>query len=321
MLHTDLSENIVRQMIDAAAIYRECMHAAQAASKFAGTMSWKREGDYEYLIKSRPRRRLPDRLGRRDAHTEQVMQAYTSQQREARERLATLEARLEEAQRVNRALRVGRTPNIVVQVLNQLQAAGLAEHFRVVGTHALYAYEAAAGVRFAPDALATRDIDLLWDARRRVQFQTDLQRLDGSVLKTLQRVDRSFRRKEGQLESAINADAFEVDFLRRQPVDGDPHPMRFSPDDEDDMWPVQALRADQLTNAVEYSQIVFATNGAMALMRTIAPTTFVEFKQWMATLKTRQPIKRRRDQLQATAVQQLLDDGLLLDGLPDASTP
>ena len=43
-----------------------------------------------------------------------------------------------------------------------------------MGTHALYAYEAAAGVRFSTDVTATEDIDLLFDARASLVFQTDL---------------------------------------------------------------------------------------------------------------------------------------------------
>lgn len=79
---------------------------------------------------------------------------------------------------------------------------------------------------------------------------TDLERLDASMLGVLQR-DRTFERKEGQNETAINAKGFEVDFLRRQPVDGDPHPFRFSPD-EGDLWPVQAVRASVLTTAPRF---------------------------------------------------------------------
>jgi hypothetical protein len=45
-------------------------------------------------------------------------------------------------------------------------------HFRVVGTHAVYAYEAEAGQRVIPGAIATQDIDFLWDVRKRVQFAT-----------------------------------------------------------------------------------------------------------------------------------------------------
>lgn len=94
----------------------------------------------------------------------------------------------------------------------------------------------------------------------------------------LQRADATSRRKAGHYETAINAKGFEVDLLRRQPVDDDPHPFRFSKD-EDDLWPVQALRASVLTSAPRFEHIVISSTGRMALMRTISPLTFVEFKR------------------------------------------
>jgi hypothetical protein len=103
-----------------------------------------------------------------------------------------------------------------------------------------------------------------------------------------------------------------VDFLRRQPVGDDPDPFRFSAD-EDDLWPVQALRASVLTSAPRFEQIVISATGRMALMRTIAPDTFVEFKRWMAAEAPNRPEpKRRRDRCQADIVQSLLDNGMLL---------
>ena len=51
----------------------------------------------------------------------------------------------------------------------------------------------------------------------------------------------------------------------------------------------------------------------MALMRTISPLTFVEFKRWMAAEAPNRPEpKRRRDLRQADIVQLLIDEGLLL---------
>ena len=67
---------------------------------------------------------------------------------------------------------------MVLSVLQTIEDAGLGQHFTVVGTHALYAYEAAAGIRIVQGALATQDIDLLKDARRRVRFITDIEKLD-----------------------------------------------------------------------------------------------------------------------------------------------
>lgn len=65
---------------------------------------------------------------------------------------------------------MGRVPGVVIDVLNELERAGLGEHFTVVGTHALYAYETAAALRIEAGALATQGVDLLWDARKRIQF-------------------------------------------------------------------------------------------------------------------------------------------------------
>lgn len=109
---------------------------------------------------------------------------------------------------------------------------------------------------------------------------TDLGKRDSSLLRVLQKADATFQRKDLQHETAINAKGFEVDFLRRQPEGDDPHPFRFS-DDEDDLWPVQAVRASVLTNAPRFEHAVISATGRMTLMRTIAPASFIDFKRWM----------------------------------------
>jgi hypothetical protein len=265
-------------------------------------MYWKRLGDYEYLVKTFPDNRQ-QRVGPRSADTEKIHEEFTSRKRVLEARLKSLREALTDAERLNKALKTGRVPNVVVSVLQTLEDAGLGQHFIVVGTHALYAYEMAAGVRIVQAALATQDVDLLWDARRRVRFMTDLGKLDSSMLRVLQRADATFLRKEGQAETAINAKGFEVDFLRRQPEG----------DDEDDLWPVQAQRASVLTNAPRFDHVVISATGRMTLMRTIAPQSFVEFKRWMAAkVPQRLEAKRRRDLRQADVVQSLLDEGLLM---------
>lgn len=314
MDYLPLPDNTARQVIDSSTVFEEARRVAVQARAHAGGMYWKRQGDYEYLVKTLPDNRQ-QRIGPRSPDTEKTYSEFTAPKQALEERLRSLREALTEAERMNKALKAGRTPATVIAVLQALEDAGLGEHFTVVGTHALYAYETAAGVRIVPGALATQDVDLLWDARRRVRFLSDLQRLDTSVLRVLQRADASFQRKEGQNETAINDRGFEVDFLRRQPEGDDPHPFRFS-DDEDDLWPVQAVqavRASVLTNAPRFSHVVISATGRMALMRTIAPQAFVEFKRWRAEeAPHRQPPKRRRDRRQADIVQSLLDEGLLV---------
>jgi hypothetical protein len=79
-------------------------------------------------------------------------------------------------------------------------------------------------VRIAQGALATQNMDLLGDARKRVRFITDLAHGDNSVLKSLQRVDKRFECKPGQNETAINDKGIVVGLLRRQPDGDGPHP-------------------------------------------------------------------------------------------------
>ncbi len=311
MNYLPLPDNAARQIIDSTTVFAEHRRVQAEAHKFVGGMYWKRQGEYEYLVKTSTDNRQR-RLGPRSPETERTYLAFTQRKQEADLRLKSLRDALRDAERLNKAVRAGRVPNVVVALLQTLDEAGLGQHFVVVGTHALYAYEAAAGVRIVQGALATQDVDLLWDARRRVRFVTDLERIDTSMLRVLRRVDPSFRRKDLQNETAINDRGFEVDFLRRLPVDGDPHPFRFSAD-EDDLWPVQAVRASVLTEAPRFEQVVISVTGKMALMKTVAPGTFVSFKRWMAESAPDRPqIKRRRDLRQAEIVQTLLDEGLLV---------
>jgi hypothetical protein len=194
-------------------------------------------------------------LGPRSQETEQIYAAFMTRKQEAQERLGGLKKAVEKHRRLNRALRVGRVVPIVVDLLNRLAESQLGEHFRVVGTHALYAYEAAAGVRFDDGALATRDIDLLWDVRKRVAFATALNRIDSSMLGVLRQVDPSFRVRDTQKYTAVNSDGFEVDIIRREQTADDPHPIRLS-DHEDDFWVAQAPRARELLEAMSISRVI-----------------------------------------------------------------
>lgn len=261
--------------------------------------------DSKYLVRTTPAG-AETSLGARTAELDAIYARFTQRKRESTERVSGLQAALVQQQRLNRALRVGRVDPLVVALLNRLASTKLSEHFRVVGTHALYAYEAAAGVRLDADALATRDIDLLWDTRKRIIFSTQLARVDSSMLGVLKKVDATFRIRKSQKYTAVNKDGFEVDIIRRERAGDDPHPIKLSAEDED-FWVVQARRANVLLDSPGYSAVIVASNGTMARMNTVHPATFVAFKQWMSTQPEREALQRRRDVLQADTVQEMLE--------------
>jgi hypothetical protein len=295
----------LRQYIDASATFSAWEEAQREAAQVRGGMYWHKgppsAPQNTYLVRTGASG-AEKSLGPRSPETEAIYEKFRQRKDMAETRLAGLSEALAKHQRLNRALRVGRVAPVVVNILNRIAAAGLSEHFRIIGTHALYAYEAAAGVSFDDAAVATRDIDLLWDVRKRVAFATALSRLDSSMLGVLQKVDPSFRVRDAQKYTAVNKDGFEVDILRREQAQGDPHPIRIS-EDEDDFWVAQAPRAHELLDAPLFSSVIVASNGEMARMSTLAPMAFARFKQWMGALPDRDPLKKRRDLLQAQAVE------------------
>lgn len=306
----ELSPAITRQYIDAVAVFDALAEATEEAAQVRGGMYWHAgpasAPDSKYLVRTSPAG-AETSLGPRTPETQAIYDKFMQRKQASVERLTGLKAALDQQQRMNRALRVGRVDPLVVALLNRLASTHLSEHFRVVGTHALYAYEAAAGVRLEADALATRDMDLLWDTRKRIIFSTQLARVDSSMLGVLKKVDPTFRIRQGQKYTAVNKDGFEVDIIRRERTVDDPHPIKLSDADED---LAQARRASVLLDSPGFSAVIVATNGTMARMDTVHPATFVAFKRWMAQQPDRDPLKRRRDVLQADAVQVLLDQYL-----------
>ena len=310
MLET--SATIARQYIDAVSVFEALEEAQLEAAQVRGGMYWHAgpaaSPDAKYLVRTTPAG-AETSLGPRIPENIAIYDRFTQRKRESAERLSGLKAALDQHQRLNRALRVGRVDPLVVSLLARLASTQLSPHFRVVGTHALYAYEAIAGVRLGADTLATRDIDLLWDTRKRIEFTTQLARVSSSMLGVLKKVDSSFRIRQSQKYTAVNKDGFEIDVIRRERAGDDPHPIKLSSDDED-FWVVQARRANVLLDAPGFSAVVVATNGSMARMNTVHPATFITFKRWLASQPEREALKRRRDALQADAVQALIDQYL-----------
>ncbi|MEO7108625.1 MAG: GSU2403 family nucleotidyltransferase fold protein, partial [Rhodoferax sp.] len=145
--------------------------------------------------------------------------------------------------------------------------------------------ETAAGVRISEEAMATRDVDMLFDTRKHIAFVTAMKKLDSSLIGVLRKVDPSFEVVEDQLYTARNQDGFEVDIIRRAAKDGDPH--------------LSSL-----------DQVVVATSGEMALMRTVHPLDFARIKLALSKQVGRDPNKSGKDALQSHIVTELANEYL-----------
>lgn len=303
-----LSEAQTRQYIDAESAWRALEEARQAALEVRGSMMWRTQSGRRYLVRVSASGAQTS-LGPESDENQQIFERFTSRKQTAEARLKQLRETVQQHVRVNRALRVGRVPAMVVDTLNALAKAGLQAHFMTVGTYALYAYETACGVRVRTEATATQDIDLLLDTRKYLKFVTTMRRLDTSLLGIFQKVDKSFMLRGDQKYTAVNGAGFEIDVIRRAAqgsgVD-DPHPLRVSAF-EDDFWAVQVSTGQALLSGARFTQMVVALNGQMATMHAPSPDSFVRIKSVLGHRADRDPLKRRKDLLQARVVQQLLD--------------
>jgi hypothetical protein len=296
------------QYIDACAVLDALAEARREADQCRGSLFWREVKGKKYLVRTTPRGDQTS-LGPMTDENKNAVDAFVARKSESEARVKTLSAELDLHRKLNRSLQVGRAPDVLVNTINALDEAGLEDHFLVVGTHALYAYESAAGVLIPSEAMATQDVDFLFDTRKRVKFFSQMHRLDVSLLDVLRKADKTFRIKPDQKYTAVNDRGFEVDIIRRQAGQEDPHPLRMS-DFEDDFWAVQVPSGEKLLGARRFSQVVVSSTGRMARMNTIHPEDFVRIKRLVGKDPKRDPLKAPKDLLQADVVDQLIDEYL-----------
>ena len=299
----ELTENQLRQYIDAQALMRAQGEALEDAAQVRGSMIWRELRGVRYLIRTSAAS-AQKTIGPDSADTHAIYERFMERKQAATARVKTLAMRLEEQRKLNRVYGVGRAPNVIVKVLEALRKAGLSSQFLTVGTNAIYAYESASGVRVGTQAMATRDMDLLFDTRQRAAFISTLRRLDSSLLAVLRKADPSFRVLRDQLQTAVNDDGYEIDIIRRTAKDGDPHPLRMS-SSEDDLWAVQVSSGEKMVAGRKFRQLVVAGSGQMAMMQTLHPVDFIRIKTALSGDVQRDPLKRPKDKLQAETVQAL----------------
>lgn len=111
-----LPENAARQSIDSSTVFYELRRALAEAKAYRDGMYWKLQGVYEYLVKTAPDNRQ-SRLGPRTAETEAIYSAFTSKKQNAEARLKSLRRAVQEAERLNKALRGGHVPSLLVSIL------------------------------------------------------------------------------------------------------------------------------------------------------------------------------------------------------------
>ena len=302
---TDLNPDQRREAINTQQRFAGLAEAQARRRGFRGSMVWGESKGRQYLMRSaydKQGRRRQTSLGPRSSQTERVKAEFDRGRMEARARWENLRLVMDRQAAVNRALGLGRVPLLGARIIRALDASGLlGGAIRVLGTNALYAYEAVAGVRIEPGLTTTDDIDLLLDSRARLQFVATGEGETASLLRVLQQIDASFVRSRERFR-ARNRDGYIVDLIK---------PMRMPPWRQDpvrlgdDVGDLEAVELEGLAwheNAPAFEAVAIDERGEPLRIVASDPRVFAIHKYWLSQRLDREPIKKPRDLRQAQVV-------------------
>ena len=276
--------------------------ASVHAATYRYGMRWKTVRGTQYLFRDNDRRGNGKSLGPKAPETEAVLTAFVAGRAAAQERLKQITEKVQEQARLNKALRLNRVPRVVARVLRELDRAGLYNSFTVIGTQALYAYEAIAGSHFLLELLASGDVDLLYDTRRKMTVVSE--KLDGEgLLGLLKKADKTFECIRENGYRAANAGQFMVDLVIAPRGMHASESVTFS---QADLVATEVPGLQWLLNSPKLDAVAIDEDGWPVPMRVPDPRAFALHKAWLAGLPDREPLKKPRDLEQAQSVAKLV---------------
>jgi hypothetical protein len=300
MALSEFNEEQRRELIDMQQLFdgwRTADHEFRHSYK--GRMRWKKISGKEYLY--RVSRGVEKSLGQRSPETEKIKADYTDTRTRLKRRATSLKKKIDSRAAINRALRLGQMPTIAARILRRLDEVGLlGTQLIVVGTHALFAYGARAGVIFGSALTATQDIDLMYDVRRRISLAATPEISEAGILGLLRSVDPTFSHQIGHFR-AINDDGYYVDLIR--PAAKHEASKSVLGITDNDLVPTAIFGLEWLMNAPRFEAMIIAADGLPTWVSCVDPRVYALYKFWLATkAETREPVKRQRDKSQAKEV-------------------
>lgn len=309
LIFQELNGDQRRESVNTQQRYVAYREAEARNNGYRGSMGWKKIQGRDYLVRSYYAKsgvRRQTSLGLRSKETEATKREYDRGRTDAQDRLKDLKAVIARQSAINRVIGLGRVPLAGAKIIRTLDEAGmLGSGIRVLGTNAIYAYEAAAGVRIDPGLTATEDIDLLFDARQRLSFiaNDDVSQL--SLLRLLQKTDAGFRRSSRKFQAA-NRDGYLVDLIK---------PLRDPPwtkeretvgADNEDLLAAEIEGLAWHESAPSFEAVAIDERGEPCRIVTIDPRVWAAHKLWLSKRQDREAAKRRNDAAQAHAIGQLV---------------
>jgi len=302
----EISNEQRRIFINTAQLHEAYMDAFTKELAFRGGMHWKKSKNKEYLFRTIDRHGNGKSIGPRSPKTETIYQEFHTKKKRLRDNLLNLKEKLKGQARLTKAVKLARVPQLVTAILRLLEQRQLmGRNLKVIGTNALFAYEAKAGVFFESDLTATQDMDILWDIRSRLRLWSFDNVDPAGLIGILRKADRSFAMIGEKNFRAVNRSGYMVDLVKPEPKSIRVKESRQMGDAED-LMAVEIRNLHWLVSSPPFSQPVIGEDGFPANMIVPDPRAFALHKLWLSEQYDREPIKKNRDRAQALAVYKLV---------------
>src|SRR5271156_2905456 len=292
-----------RIAVDTAQLYEHLLELDVERRAFHGGLYWKTVAGRDYLVRTIGPHRGNRSLGPRSPETEKAYLEFTGTKRDLDERIKSINEQITRQAKFCVAAGVNRVPRLSADIVRSLDASGLlGSHLIILGSHAMYAYEMAAGVQLKAGLLQTEDLDTLLNTKSVIELAGSVR--SSGLLGVLQSVDETFKPQLKRSFRAVNAKGFMVDLIRA-PIDPAGGLALTSIGGGSDLIAEPLRGLEWLTALPLMTQIVIADNGFPVRFIVPEPRVFALHKLWVSLHPTRDPIKRKRDLHQAEAVVQL----------------
>lgn len=302
MRFKELTTEQRRIAIDTAQLYEHLIELQAERQTLNGGLYWKRVSGHDYLVRVIDRTGGNRSLGPRSPETEEAYREFTETKRDLDLRIKSINEQIARQAKFCVAASVNRVPRLAADIVRSLDASGLlGSHLIILGSHAMYAYEMAAGVQLKAGLLQTEDLDTLLNTKSEIELAGSTR--SAGLLGILQDVDKTFKPQRKRSFRAVNAKGFMVDLIRA-PIDSGGLALT-SIGSGLDLVADQLRGLEWLTALPLMTQIVIADNGFPVRFVVPEPRVFALHKLWVSLQPTRDPIKRKRDLHQAEAVVQL----------------
>ena len=269
------------------------------------SMYWRKVGDREYLTKKHSSQNKVTSLGAKSKETIKIYEDFLKHKAMLKEELASLDKKLEKTRKLNKIEFLTRVPSDLVAIYQKINELKLDDKMVLIGTNALYAYEAHCALFVEEEQLATDDIDVLAKSSKELSviFREVLPK--GKVTSLLKLIDKSFEQDKKVPYRFRNKRGVVLEII--SPTNSQKYTHQKN-DEFIDIIELEMRGMQWLENSRIFKSMVIGENGKCAILSTIHPLEFAVYKHWLSLQSDRDIHKKNRDAQQSKLVTELIED-------------